>query len=202
MGARGYEHGFAVSLHPHRLKQPLLRKKPTTWFVNSMSDLFQEQVPFEYVDQVLDVVSKTPHHRYQILTKRAGRMAEYCRNRHIPVNAWLGVSVEDKKYGVPRIDVLRGIEAKIRFLSIEPLLGDLGALDLSGISWVIVGGESGPRARPMHPEWVRSIKSQCDTADVKFFFKQWGAHGADGVKRSKKGNGRHLDGTTWDQLPV
>jgi protein gp37 len=202
MGAPGYENGFAVTLHPHRLNHPRLRKRATTWFVNSMSDLFQEKVPFTFVDQVMDVISETPQHRYQILTKRAERMAEYCRTRTMPQNAWLGVSVEDKEYGVPRIDILREIDVAVRFLSVEPLLEDIGRINLKGISWVIVGGESGPKARPMRPEWARSVKLQCERGGVAFFFKQWGAHGSDGIKRSKKLNGRRLDGKIWDQLPA
>lgn len=202
MGAPGYENGFAVTLHPNRLMYPLRRKRATTWFVNSMSDLFQEKVPFSYVDKVMEVVAATPQHRYQILTKRAERMAEYCRTRTMPNNAWLGVSVEDKKYGVPRINILRSIDASVRFLSVEPLLEDIGRIDLNGISWVIVGGESGAKARPMKPEWARSVKMQCERADIAFFFKQWGAHGSDGIKRSKKLNGRRLDGRIWNQLPA
>jgi protein gp37 len=202
MGAPGYEDGFAVALHPDRLDHPRRRKRATTWFVNSMSDLFQEKVPFSYVDRVMEVIADTPQHRYQLLTKRAERMAKYCKGRTVPKNAWLGVSVEDKKYGVPRIDVLRGMDVSVRFLSIEPLLEDIGGIDLAGISWVIVGGESGPKARPMRAEWARAIQTQCELSDVAFFFKQWGAHGADGVRRSKKLNGRRLDGKIWDQLPA
>src|SRR5258705_7123934 len=202
MGAPGDESGFAVALHPDRLNHLRRRKRATTWFVNSMSDLFQEKVPFNYVDRVMEVISDTPQHRYQILTKRAERMAKYCQNRTIPQNAWLGVSVEDKEYGVPRIDVLRRIDVSVRFLSIEPLLEDIGNVDLDGISWVIVGGESGPKARPMGAEWARAIQAQCEIADVAFFFKQWGAHGSDGIRRSKKLNGRKLDGKIWDQLPA
>ena len=202
MGAPGYENGFAVTLQPQRLNYPRRRKRATTWFVNSMSDLFQEKVPFTFVDRVMEVISETPQHRYQILTKRAERMAEYCRTRTVPQNAWLGVSVEDKEYGAPRIDILRKIDVAVRFLSVEPLLEDIGRINLKGISWVIVGGESGSKARPMRPEWARSVKLQCERAGVAFFFKQWGAHGSDGVKRSKKLNGRRLDGKIWDQLPA
>lgn len=202
MGAPGYDNGFAVTLQPNRLNHPRRRKRATTWFVNSMSDLFQEKVPFSYVDRVMEVIADTPQHRYQILTKRAERMAEYYQSRVVPSNAWLGVSVEDKAYGVPRIEILRGINAEVRFLSVEPLLEDIGRISLKGISWVIVGGESGPKARPMRPEWARSVKVQCERAGVAFFFKQWGAHGSDGVRRSKKLNGRRLDGKIWDQLPA
>jgi protein gp37 len=167
-----------------------------------MSDLFHEEVPFNYVDEVLGIIERTPHHHYQILTKRERRMERYFTQRRPPPNAWLGVSVENRKHGLPRIDVLRGVAAAIRFLSIEPLLEPLQDLDLTGIDWVIVGGESGNRARPMRPEWVRSIRDLCVAANVPFFFKQWGTWGPDGIKRSKGANGRILDGQTWDALPL
>ena len=202
MGMAGYENGFQLRLIPERLSEPLERRKPTVYFVNSMSDLFHEKVPFEYIDRVFAVIGQAHHHTFQVLTKRAGRMAMYFRNRAVPPNAWLGVSVEDRKYGVPRIEVLRGIESTIRFLSIEPLLADVGSLNLEGIHWVIVGGESGQRARPMRPEWVESVKRQCEDANVAFFFKQWGAWGPDGQRRSKKANGRVLAGRVWDELPA
>jgi protein gp37 len=172
MGAKGYANGFNVTLLPERLDAPRRRKKPTIWFVNSMSDLFHPRVPFDFIERIFATVSATPQHRYQILTKRPDRMALYFSKRATPSNAWLGTSVEDRKYGVPRIPVLQRIEAHVRFLSIEPLLEDVGELDLEGISWVIAGGESGPRACPMKPEWARSIRDQCDAADVPFFFKQ------------------------------
>lgn len=203
MNAAGYQNGFSeITLMPERLNQPLKRQKPTVYFVNSMSDLFQESVPYEFIDKVMDVISQTPRHTYQILTKRAERMRDYFSSRIVPDNAWIGVSVEDKKYGKPRISVLRDIKAKTRFLSIEPLLEDLGNLNLKEIQWVIVGGESGSKARPMDEEWVISVKQQCFEHNVPFFFKQWGLWGADGVKRSKKANGRILAGKTWDQYPV
>lgn len=201
MGTKGYENAFQLRLIPERLDDPLKRKKPTTYFVNSMSDVFHEGVPFDYIDMIFATIAKTPHHTYQILTKRADRMAEYFSNRDVPQNAWLGVSVEDKKYGVPRIDYLRTVNAHIRFLSVEPLLDDVGELNLKDIHWVIVGGESGPKARPMKPEWAESIRDQCEEAGVAFFFKQWGGWGADGVKRAKKYNGRELRGRAWDQMP-
>lgn len=201
MGTPGYEHGFEVSLRPERLSQPLTRKKPTVFFVNSMSDLFHDDVPFDFVDQVFEVIRQTPHHTYQILTKRAARLAEYFATRTAPSNAWLGVSVENVKHGVPRIDLLRGVSAAVRFLSVEPLLEDLGTLDLTSIHWVIVGGESGPKARPMQEAWVENIRRQCERDDVAFFFKQWGGWGADGVRRAKKRNGRLLNGRTWDGMP-
>jgi protein gp37 len=202
MGAPGYENGFAVTLHPERLDDPKRRKKPTIWFVNSMSDLFHEQVPFAFIDQVLETIRATPHHRYQILTKRPERMQTYFANRSVPGNVWLGTSVENKKQGVPRIAVLRRIRCKVRFLSIEPLIEDVGKLNLRGIAWVIVGGESGLKARPMQAAWARSVRDQCLRTGVPFFFKQWGAHGADGLRRAKKRNGRELDGRQHDAMPA
>ena len=201
MGVNGYENGFQLSLMPERLAEPLERRKPTVYFVNSMSDLFHEKVPFEYIRRVFDVMAKSPQHTFQVLTKRADRMAEFCNEIDVASNVWLGVSVENRKHGVPRIDVLREVKAAIRFLSIEPLLQDVGKIDLKGIHWVIVGGESGVKARPMNPEWVDNIKRQCDKAGVAFFFKQWGAWGADGQKRSKKANGRKYQSRVWDTMP-
>jgi len=203
MGARGYENGFKLSILPERLAEPLRRRKPTMYFVNSMSDLFHNGISFEFLDQVFDVIRRTPQHTYQILTKRASRMHKYfCQgSRVVPDNVWLGVSVENRKYGLLRIDDLRKIKAGIRFLSVEPLLEDIGEIDLTDIHWVIVGGESGPKARPMKREWVEAIKEQCIEQDVAFFFKQWGGWGADGKRRAKKANGRLLDDRTWDQMP-
>jgi len=202
MGAPGYENGFQLSLIPERLSQPLQRRKPTMYFVNSMSDLFQDGVPFKFIDEVMEVIASTPWHTYQILTKRSERMREYFGSRIVPHNAWLGVSVEDKQYGKPRIPDLQAIKAKTRFLSIEPLLEDLGRIRLAGIHWVIVGGESGLGARPMQELWVTRLRDQCERADVDFFFKQWGAWGEDGIKRSKKANGRKLQGRIWDMIPA
>jgi protein gp37 len=202
MRARGYENGFQLSLLPERLAQPIHRKKPTVYFVNSMSDLFHEGIPDQFLDQVFSVIQKTPQHTYQILTKRAERLPEYFRNRACPDNVWLGVSVEDRQYGVPRIDYLRQVDAKTRFLSVEPLLEDLGQINLVGIHWVIVGGESGPKARPMKPEWVEHVKQQADEVGAAFFFKQWGGWGVDGKRRPKKANGRMLNGQTFDQMPL
>lgn len=202
MGAPGYDNGFNLSLLPERLDQPLRRKKPTMYFVNSMSDLFQQEVPYPFVDQVMAIIDRTPQHTYQILTKRSEVMRRYFTSRPVPGNAWLGVSVEDKHYGKPRIADLQAIKAQVRFLSIEPLLEDLGRLPLAGIHWVIVGGESGKGARPMKESWVLKIKQQCDSRGVDFFFKQWGAWGKDGVKRSKHANGRELSGDTWDAIPL
>jgi len=202
MGVQGYENGFGLTLMPERLAEPLERRKPTVYFVNSMSDLFHEKVPFDYMRRIFDVMTHAPQHTFQILTKRADRMAKFCRGIEVPANAWLGVSVENRKHGIPRIDVLRTIDAKVRFLSVEPLLEDLGAIDLTGIQWVIVGGESGPKARPMRKEWVDGVKRQCDQAEVAFFFKQWGAWGVDGQRRSKKANGRKYGGRVWDTMPA
>jgi protein gp37 len=201
MGTPGYENGFKLTILPNRLDEPLRRKKPTVYFVNSMSDLFHKNVSDGYIDQVFDVISRCPHHTFQVLTKRAERIATYFRHRLPPKNAWIGVSVEDRECGLLRIDALRQVDAHIRFLSVEPLLENLGEIDLTGIHWVIVGGESGPKARPMKLEWVESIRQQCAEQDVQFFFKQWGGWGADGKKRSKKENGRLLDGRTWDDMP-
>jgi protein gp37 len=201
MGARGYENGFDLSLLPERLEQPLKRRKPTTYFVNSMSDLFHNDISFEFLDKVFDVIKRTPQHTYQILTKRSARMRKYFASRDVPGNVWLGVSVENRKYGLQRVDDLREIKAGIRFLSVEPLLEDVGEINLHGIHWVIVGGESGFKARPMKAEWVKTIKEQCELEGVAFFFKQWGGWGADGKKRPKKNNGRLFSGKTWDEMP-
>ncbi|MGY2490191.1 DUF5131 family protein [Cupriavidus sp. CP313] len=201
MGTPGYENGFKLTLLESRLEEPFRRAKPTIYFVNSMSDLFHQSVPDKYIARVFDVIRSCPQHTFQILTKRAERLATYCTRNEIPLNAWLGVSVEDKRHGVPRIDLLRNVNAGIRFLSIEPLLEDLGRLNLRNIDWVIVGGESGPNARPMKRAWVERIQQQCEQQGSLFFFKQWGGWGADGIRRSKKANGRLLDGRTWDAMP-
>ena len=174
MGVRGYENGFDLTLLPERLAQPLKRKKPTLYFVNSMSDLFHEDIPDSFREDVFNVIRQATQHEFQLLTKRAGRMVEFFQTRQVPQNAWLGVTVEDKKYGLPRIEHLRRIEVNIRFLSIEPLLEDVGKINLTGIHWVIVGGESGPNARPMKKQWVENIQQQCQQSGVQFFFKQWG----------------------------
>jgi protein gp37 len=202
MGAPGYENGFDLALHAERLEQPLRRKAPTTYFVNSMSDLFHEGVPDRFVERVLDVCRRTPQHTYQVLTKRAERLPEFFAARTCPPNVWLGVSVEDRKYGVPRIAHLRRVKAEVRFLSVEPLLEDVGKLNLRGIHWVIVGGESGAKARPMEASWAENVRTQAVAQGVAFFFKQWGAWGADGVRRDKKRNGRELSGRRWDEFPV
>jgi protein gp37 len=193
-----YEQGFDLRLVPEALAQPLHWKRPRCIFVNSMSDLFHEGVGEEFVRKVFDVMRLADWHVYQVLTKRAERMRALVSSRHgdfaTRTNVWLGVSVENRKHGLPRIAPLRETPAAVRFLSIEPLLEDLGALDLRGIHWVIVGGESGPGARPMNPSWARSIRDQCAEASTPFFFKQWG-----GVR--KHSTGRELDGRTHDALP-
>lgn len=202
MGTPGYENGFQLTLLPNRLLEPTKRKKPAVYFVNSMSDLFHKKVGDGYIEQVFDVIRSCPQHTFQILTKRADRLASYFKHRTVPDNAWIGVTVEDKVSGIPRIDCLKKVEARIRFLSVEPLLEGLGKLDLDGIHWVIVGGESGPKARQMKVEWVENIRRQCESQNVQFFFKQWGGWGADGKRRSKKANGRLLAGRTWDDMPA
>ena len=202
MGVEKYKNGFQVTVHDDCLEEPLAWKKPKTIFVCSMSDLFHKDVPFEFIDKVFSVIMRTPRHRYQILTKRADRMAEYFETRPVPVNAWLGVTV-DVQSSKPRIDALRGIKgAPIRFLSCEPLLEDLGVLNLDGIDWIIVGGESGKQARPMKEEWVLNIKSQVEQTGKAFFFKQWGTWGSDGIKRDKHKNGKALQGAICQAMPV
>lgn len=202
MGVKGYENGFKLTLLPYRLDEPLNRIRSTVYFVNSMSDLFHEEIPDDYIWQVFEVIRRAPQHTFQVLTKRAERMAEFFKNYEPPRNAWLGVTVEDKKHGLPRLEWLRQVPAFVRFVSVEPLLEDLGKMNLKGIHWVIVGGESGPKARQMKPEWVLNLKRQCEQQKVAFFFKQWGGWGADGKKRAKKHNGRLLEGRTWDAVPA
>ncbi len=201
MGGRGYENGFSLSLVPERLDEPGRRKKPTIYFVNSMSDLFHEDIPDSYLRQVLAVIRQNPQHTFQILTKRAERMESFFRTEKPPSNAWLGVTVENREHGLPRIESLRRIPASVRFISAEPLLENLGIVDFIGIHWVIVGGESGPKARPMKKEWALNIQQLCDEQGISFFFKQWGSWGADGKKRAKKMNGRLLGGRTWSNVP-
>lgn len=202
MGVAKYANGFKVTIHEESLSEPLKWRKPRNIFVCSMSDLFHKGVPFEFVDKVMSIIAQTPQHRYQILTKRAERMAEYFRTHQVPANVWLGVTVDVAQSKI-RIDSLRQIDgASIKFLSCEPLLEDLGVLDLNGVDWVIVGGESGNQARPMKREWAISIKQQCDANGKSFFFKQWGTWGADGIKRSKGKNGKQLDGKVFRSIPV
>jgi len=194
MGQPNYANGFALTLHEDALTLPLRWKKPQTIFVNSMSDMFHLKVPREFILKAFDVMQKASWHRFQVLTKRAERLAQL--SEHLPWadNIWMGVSVENEAYS-HRIDNLRETNAAIKFLSLEPLLGPLDNLCLDNINWVIVGGESGPGARPMNEEWVLSIRDQCVTAGVPFFFKQWG-----GVR--KKQFGRTLQGRTWDEMPM
>ncbi len=201
MGVEGYENGFKFNTVPSRLNDPFKRKKPTVYFVNSMSDIFHEDMPEDYLNKIFNVIRETPHHTYQILTKREDRMFQYLSKRDIPKNIWLGVTVDNRREGLPRIDKLRQLQATVLFLSVEPLLEDLGKINLENIDWVIVGGESGNRARPMEKEWVVNIKKQCENKDVAFFFKQWGTWGADKVKRNKKLNGKEIDGEIWQQYP-
>ena len=200
MGVDKYANGFTPTMHEDVLDEPLKWKQPHTVFVCSMADLFHDAIPFSFIDKVMDTIKKTRHHRYQILTKRARRMAEYFSKSDVPENVWLGVTVEAPSEK-PRVDSLRGLQASIRFLSCEPLVEDLGTIDLAGMDWVIVGGESGVKARPMKPEWVRSILRQADGHGAAFFFKQWGTWGSDGVKRNKRANGKKLDGKIIQMMP-
>lgn len=200
MGVPKYANGFMPTTHENALDEPLKWIHPHTIFVCSMADLFHESVSFDFIDKVMNTIQQTKYHRYQILTKRASRMAEYFSQAPIPENVWLGVTVESVE-AKPRIDILRTLSAPIRFLSCEPLVEDLGEMNLSGIDWVIVGGESGVQARPMKPEWVRSIMNQTDANNTAFFFKQWGTWGEDGVKRSKKANGKKFDGKEIQMMP-
>ena len=199
-----FETGFDLTLRPERLTQPLTWKRPRTIFVNSMSDLFHKNVSKAFIDQVFDTMERADWHMFQVLTKRSSLLCDYLkvryRGRRAPTHIWCGVSVEDAQ-AKSRVNHLRLAPASIRFLSLEPLLGPLGRLDLSGIDWVIVGGESGPGARPMEADWVRSIRDQCLAQGTAFFFKQWGAWGADGEKRSKSANGREYLGRVWDAMP-
>lgn len=193
MGQPNYRNGFEVTLQPQMLELPLRWKKPQAIFVNSMSDLFHEAVPLSYIQLVFDVMRRAWWHRFQVLTKRADRLAMLDDQIDWPSNVWMGVSVESGAYR-DRIEALRGTGARVKFLSIEPLLESLPALDLRAIDWVIVGGESGPRARGVRPEWITDIRDQCQRAGVAFFFKQWGG-------RNKKKTGRELEGRTWDEMP-
>jgi len=201
MGAAGYDDGFEFKILPERLFQPLSVKKPTKFFVNSMSDLFHEKMPFDFLDRIFEVIASTPQHHYQILTKREHVLQDYFSTRKAPANVWLGVTVENE-HTKPRMDVLRKIDTSVRFVSIEPLIGDVGKLNLEGIHWVIVGGESGISARPMNPEWAINIQKQCSDQKIAFFFKQWGTWGEDGVRRNKKENGSVLLGKTWKEEPT
>ena len=202
MGQWKYKDGFKLTLHPEALTEPMRIKKPSMFFVCSMGDIFHKDVPDDFIDQAMRVIEHTKdRHTYQILTKRAERMFEYFRCHEAPINAWVGVTVENSDVK-DRINLLRHADTNsVKFLSCEPLLGDLGTLDLSGIDWVIVGGESGQQARPMRKEWVLNIQQQCAEQGVPFFFKQWGTWGEDGKKRDKKSNGCLLDGKVCQEWP-
>lgn len=202
MGAKKYQQdgdgptsgpGFALTVHEDALDVPTRWGSPRMVFVNSMSDLFHPGVPVDFIQRVFEVMEATPRHTYQLLTKRSRRLADLADELPWPRNVWIGVSMESARYHF-RMNHLRKVPASVRFLSLEPLLGPLGTLDVTGIGWVIVGGESGHRARPMNPGWVREIRDTCTEARVPFFFKQWGG-------RTPKAGGRKLDGRTWDQLP-
>lgn len=201
MGQKKYSNGFSVTIHEQCLNEPMTWKGAHNIFVCSMSDIFHEEVPFEFVDKMFDIIKRTPQHRYQILTKRAERMAEYFTSRSIPDNVWLGVTVEAQSSRF-RIDCLRNLSASVKFLSCEPLVEDLGELNLTGIDWVIVGGESGPKARPMQEAWALNIRRQVEEQGARFFFKQWGTWGADGIKRNKHANGKLLKGEVIQEMPL
>ncbi len=194
MGQPNYVNGFEVTMHPHILDLPLRWKRPQTIFVNSMSDLFHKEISVSYVKKVFDVMRRAHWHRFQVLTKRSERLSGIDPKLTWAPNIWMGVSVETELYR-SRIDDLRQTRAHVKFLSLEPLLSPLPDLELDGIDWVIVGGESGPKARPMREDWVTDIRDQCRRARVPFFFKQWGG-------TNKKKAGRLLEGRTWDELPV
>jgi protein gp37 len=194
MGQPNYRNGFTITLHENMLLLPLSWRKPRMIFVNSMSDLFHKDVPTEFIEKTFTIMQKASWHTFQVLTKRSNRFAEIADTIQIPKNVWLGVSVECEDY-LYRIDDLREINAQVKFISVEPLIGPLPGLKLDGINWVIVGGESGPGARPMQETWARDIRDVCLASGVPFFFKQWG-----GV--FKKRAGRVLDGRTWDQMPI
>ena len=193
MGMEKYRNGFSVTLHESVLDEPLKWKKPRLVFVNSMSDLFHKSVPTEFIQSAFDVMNEASQHTFQILTKRPSRVSRLNDKINWTPNIWMGVSIESEKW-MNRLDILKNTDAQTKFLSLEPLLGPLPSLDLNGIDWVITGGESGPGARPMSPEWVRDIRDNCVRNEVPFFFKQWG-----GV--FKKRAGRTLDSRTWDEMP-
>ncbi|MEQ1706196.1 MAG: phage Gp37/Gp68 family protein [Rickettsiales bacterium] len=193
MGVENYRNGFKLTLHPHMLDKPLEWKKPSVIFVNSMSDLFHKDVPDEFIIAVFKTMNKAYWHQFQVLTKRPERVLELNKKLNWTPNIWMGTSVENADY-MDRIDMLRKTSAKIKFLSLEPLLSALPNMNLKKIDWVIVGGESGFKARPMKLEWVLDIQEQCQEADVPFFFKQWGG-------KNKKLTGRTLNGRTWDEMP-
>jgi protein gp37 len=194
MGQKNYRNGFKVTEHPHMLEVPLSWKKPQVVFVNSMSDLFHKDVSVNFIQSVFDVMRRASWHTFQVLTKRSGRLRQLNARISWPTNVWMGVSVENDRH-LNRVDDLRETGAHVKYLSLEPLIGPISKLDLRGIHWVIVGGESGPGARPMCREWVDHIRAQCVIDDIPFFFKQWGGF-------NKKRNGRLLDGRVWDEMPI
>lgn len=194
MGNGRYAQGFRLTIHPDSFQKPLEWKKPRMIFINSMSDLLHENVDLEVIHQIFQVMERACWHKFQVLTKRASRLEEVERKLTWPSNLWMGVSVENADYKM-RIDELRETSAPVKFLSIEPLIGAVGELNLTNINWVIVGGESGPKARPLDKQWVRNIRDQCIDQRVPFFFKQWGG-------RNKKAAGRVLDGRTWNEFPA
>jgi protein gp37 len=195
MGQEKYQNGFKLTLHPETLNEPYTWKKSKVVFVNSMSDLFHQNCPVKYIQRVFEVMNDNPHHLFQVLTKRAERLRHLDEHGHLnwSHNIWMGVSVEDSN-NINRIDLLRQTKARVKFLSCEPLIGSLPEMNLQGIDWVIVGGESGPHARPMESDWVIDIMEQCERASVKFFFKQWGG-------TNKKKAGRQLQGKIYDEMP-
>lgn len=194
MGNQKYVNGFDIAIHERCLNDPLKWKKPSLVFVNSMSDLFHEDIPLEFIQKVFQIMNNAPQHTFQILTKRAERLLELSNSLHWTPNIWQGVTVESSSYK-DRIDYLRKINSSVRFISFEPLLDDVKELNLEGVNWAIVGGESGPKSREMLSDWVLSIKEQCDQQKVIFYFKQWGG-------TNKKKTGRILLGQTWDGIPA
>lgn len=194
MGVAKYKDGFNLSIHPEVLNEPYKWKTPKTIFVNSMSDLFHEDISFDFIQKVFKVMADNSQHTFQVLTKRADIMSEYSPHLVWSKNIWMGVTVENADY-ISRVDLLRNTNAIVKFLSIEPLLGPIVDLNLQNIDWIIVGGESGPKARPLEKEWIVSIKDICESQKVPFFFKQWGGF-------HKKRNGRVLEGKTWDEMPL
>jgi protein gp37 len=193
MGVQKYQNGFELCFHPETLKEPYTWRKPRNVFVNSMSDLFHEEMPLDVIKKIFKVMNDNPIHTFQVLTKRADILLKYSNHVNWSKNIWMGVTIENQE-NISRLEYLKKVDANVRFLSIEPLIGKIEALNLENIDWVIVGGESGPNARPMKEEWVIDIKKQCKNQETPFFFKQWGG-------KNKKKNGRILEGQTWDEMP-
>jgi protein gp37 len=201
MGQKKYLNAFSLSFHEECLNEPIEWKKPSTIFVCSMGDVFHKDVPVSFINKIMKTIKATPQHRYQLLTKRSKRMAEYFQSHEIPSNAWLGVTVEAMEYKNRISDLQSLTNAPIRFVSFEPLLNNVDTVDLKNIDWAIIGGESGSKGRPMDKVWVENIKKQCEDQNVSFFFKQWGTWGSDGIKRNKKANGKKLEGEIFLNLP-